>query len=109
MLTAANRPVTTSLIATPTFTGRPPSSSGCAGDRHQPADRLDDEVVAGLPGVGAGRAEPGDREVDEVRVELAGGRRRRSRAGEAAHPVVLDEDVRGADEPAEDLAARLAA
>ena len=28
MLTAANRPVATSLIATPTFTGRPPSSSG---------------------------------------------------------------------------------
>ena len=75
-----------------------------AGDRHQPADRLRDEVVAGLPGVRPGRPEPGDREVDEVRVELPEDVVAEPEPGEPADPVVLDEHVRVADEPAEDLA-----
>ena len=61
--------------------GRPsPVLVGRPRDRHQPADRLDHEVVARLRRIGAVGAEPRDREVDEVRVELAAARRRRTPA-----------------------------
>ncbi len=62
--------------------------------RHQPAHRLDDEVVAGPVGRGPVRPVPGDREVDEapgsgassvVVVE--------AEAREPTGPEVLDEDV----------------
>ena len=57
---------------------------GVTGDRHQPADRLDDEVVA-RAGRAAGpvRAVAADREVDEPRVEGPRARRRRTRAARA--------------------------
>ena len=42
----ASRPQTRSTTAAPTFSGRP---SGLAGDAHQPAHRLQQEVVAGQP------------------------------------------------------------
>ncbi len=40
---------------------------GFAGDAHQPAQGLDQEVVAGQLGAGALAAEAGDRAVDEAR------------------------------------------
>ena len=54
--TAPFSPVRTSLIATPTFVGPPPSVVGRAGDRHQPGLGLDHEVVAGPRRI---RAPPG--------------------------------------------------
>ena len=43
----ASLPVSTSTSATPAFVGSP---LRVAGDAHQPADRLDEEVVAGQRG-----------------------------------------------------------
>ncbi len=46
---------------------------GLAGERHDPAEALDHEVVAGARRVGAVLAEAGDRAGDEPRVEGAQG------------------------------------
>ena len=40
-----------------------------AGQVHDPAHALDDEVIAGACGIGAGLAEAGDRAIDEPRIE----------------------------------------
>ena len=57
-----------------------------AGDRHEPARGLDDEVVAGPVGGRADRPVAGDGEVDEARVQRARARRRRSRAARTRRP-----------------------
>ena len=46
---------------------------GLAGQVHDAAHALDDEVVAGAVGVGAVLAEAGDRAVDQPRVDRARG------------------------------------
>ena len=73
-------------------------------DRHQPADRLHDEVVAGLPRIRAVRAEAGDREVHEVRVERGERGVPEPEPGQPTDPVVLDQHVRRAEEAPQDLA-----
>ena len=67
--TAPSIPLTTSLIATPTLVGSPPSSSDAPGDRHQPARGLDHEVVAGPIRGGADRPVARDGQVDQRRVQ----------------------------------------
>ena len=73
-------------------------------DRHQPADRLDHEVVARLRRIGAVGAEPRDREVHEVRVELAERGVAEPERGHPADAVVLDQHVRPREEPTKHLA-----
>ena len=55
-----------SATATPTFCGSP---SRLAGQVHDAAHALDEEVVAGALGVGAGLAEAGHRAIDQARIE----------------------------------------
>ena len=85
--TAPSIPVTTSLIATPTFVGRPPSSSAAPVIDISPLDGLDDEVVArsiGGRAVGAVAARSrGGRGAGSARCER---RRRRSRAARSRRP-----------------------
>ena len=52
---------------------------GLAGQVHDPAHALDDEVVAGARRVGAVLAEAGDRAIDQPRVERLEARRNRAR------------------------------
>ena len=75
---------------------------GGAGDRHQPADGLDDEVVAGPVGRRAARSVARDREVDEPRVERPQRLVVEPEPGEAIAPEVLDQDVRVGQQPAQD-------
>ena len=88
--TAPNRPLTTSLIATPTFIGRP---SGSPVIDIEPAHGLDHEVVARLVGIRPARAEAADREVDQPRVQLAEHLVGEAELREAADAEVLDDDV----------------
>ena len=104
MLTAANRPVATSLIATPTLTGCPPSVSGWPVIDIRPPDRLRDEVVARLVRVRPVRPEPRDREMDEIRVDRLEGRVVEAEPREAADAGVLDDHVRGPQEASQDVA-----
>ena len=78
-----------------------------AGDRHQAARGLDDEVVARPVGGGSVGAVAGDGEVDEARIQPLELVVVEAEAGEAAGPEVLDEDVAAAEQPAQDLGARL--
>ena len=89
-----------SVIATPTLVGLAALLIGEAGDGHQPADGLGDEVVARLARVGSIRPVAGDRQVNETRVELgADGRRRSPSLAMPAGTEVLDQDVRPTDQP----------
>ena len=75
---------------------------GGAGDRHQPADGLDDEVVAGPVGRRAARSVARDREVDEPRVQGPERLVVEAEPGEAIAPEVLDQDVGVGQQPAQD-------
>ena len=74
-----------------------------AGDRHQPAHRLDEEIVARAVGIGPGLAEAGDRAVDQPGIDRAQILVAEPVAGEPAALVVLQQDVGGRDQPADDL------
>ena len=74
-----------------------------AGDRHQPAHRLDEEVVAGAVGIGPGLAEAGDRAVDQPRVDRAQALVVEPVAREPAPLVVLQQDVGGRHQPPDEL------
>src|SRR5207302_865383 len=65
---------------------------GLAGDRHQPALRLHDEVVSRALG-GPVPAEAGDRAVDDGRVALVDRRRAQTEPLSGAWPEVLEHDV----------------
>ena len=80
---------------------------GRSRDRHQAADRLHDEVVAGLGRVRAVRAEARDREVHEVGVDRRQGGVVEPEPREPADAVVLDQDVGLGQEAAKDAAAGL--
>jgi hypothetical protein len=68
-------------------------AAGLAGDVHDPAHRLDDEVVAGAGGVGTVLPEAGDRAVDDARVLRGDGGVVEAEPGEAADLEVLDHDI----------------
>ena len=76
-----------------------------AGDAHEAARALGDQVVAGARGVRPGLAEARDRAIDQARIDRA----RRSVVEavfrEAADLVVLDQDVGAAGEPADEALA----
>ncbi len=107
--TAPSSPVTTSVIATPSFVGWPPSPSEKPVIDISPADRLGDEVVARLRGVGSVGSVARDRKVHEARVQLAQRLLGQSQAIHSASPEVLDEHIRPTDQPAHHLAPLLAA
>ncbi len=71
---------------------------GCAGQVHDAAHALDQEIITGLGGAGAGLAEAGDRTIDEARVE--GGERWviEPVTGKAAELEIFDEHVGAGDE-----------
>jgi hypothetical protein len=73
---------------------------GVAGEAHQPADGLDDQVVAGQPGTLLTAAEAADRGVDDTRVGLGHGRVVEPEPRERARPEVLEHDVGAGDQPA---------
>ena len=83
-------PQTRSTTAAPTFSGAP---VGLAGDAHQPAHRLQQQVVAGQPGRALGRAEGGDRARDQPRVALAQRVAVEPPAGHQPGPEGLDQHV----------------
>ena len=64
-----------------------------AGDRHQPAHALDQEIVAGPGRVGAGLAEAGDGAIDQAGVDGAQAVVVEPVRLEAAHLEILDDDV----------------
>ena len=70
-----------------------------AGDAHDAAHGLRNQIVAGAARVGPRLAEAGDRTVDEARVERRKGGVVEAVLGEAAHFVVLDEDIGACGEP----------
>ena len=74
-----------------------------AGDRHQARFGLQHEVVTRAEGVRAGGAVPADREVHEVGVESLQGVVVQAETRQAAHPVVLEEHVRPAEQPPQDF------
>ena len=78
---------------------------GVAGDRHQAAAGLDDEVVAGLAGIGTADAVTADGDMHEIRVQSLQGILVEPEAGKAARAEVLDEHVPPADELPQHLAA----
>ena len=78
---------------------------GLAGDRHEPADRLDHEVVPGPVRRRSVGAVAADREVDEVGVQLPQRVVIETETSEGARPEILDEDVRVGQQPAQDLGA----
>ena len=94
------------MIATPTLRRLATLGVGEAGDRHQPGDGLDHEVVARPLGVGAGRPVAADRQVDEAAIERLERGVGEAQPLEAADPEVLDQDVGAADQAPQDLAHR---
>ena len=86
-------------MATPTFIGPPPGPSA-AGDAHQAAHALDEEVVAGAVAVGPGLAEAGDRAVDEPFVLLRQPRVVEPVPRERSDLVIFDEHIGARGQPA---------
>ena len=86
---------------------RPPRCLGSAGDRHQSRERLDDHVVGGPLGGGAGGAEAAHRRVHQPRVELAQALRGKPQPGQRAGTVVFHQHVGAADQPGQGRAAVL--
>ncbi len=80
-----------------------------AGQVHDAAHALDDEVVAGAVGVGAVLAEAADRAVDQPRILGAQGLVVEAEATESADLEVLDQHVGTAGERADDGASLLGA
>ena len=64
-----------------------------SGDAHQAGHALDDEIIAGAAGIGAGLAKAGDRTVDQARVECRKGGVIQPVLGEAADLEILDHDI----------------
>ena len=77
----------------------------CPGDRHEPARRLNDGVVAGPFGVGAVGPVARDRQVDESRVDPAQLGLVEPEPRKAADPEVLDDDVGTPEQPPQDVLA----
>ena len=105
-LTAPSIPVITSLIATPTFDRATTVLVRRAGDRHEAARGLDDEVVARSVRSRSVGAVAGDGEVDQARIQPLELVVIEAEAREATRPEVLDQDVAAAEEPPQDLGAR---
>src|SRR5437899_298386 len=76
-----------------------------AGDAHQPAHALEDEVVARTVRAGAGLAEPGDRAVDDARIDSPQIGVSETVFCEAADLVVLEQHVALRGERARDALA----
>jgi enoyl-CoA hydratase/carnithine racemase len=74
-------------------------------DRHEPARRLDDRVIARPVGIGAVRAVSGDREVDQARVEPLELHVVEPEPCEPADAEILDHDVGPAEQPPQDFLA----
>ena len=66
---------------------------GLAGDRHEAAEALDDEVVAGARRIGAAVPEAGDGAIDQPPVDLLQAGVIEAVSGQRAGPVVLDQHV----------------
>ncbi len=64
-----------------------------AGDAHDPAHRLRDQIEAAAMAVGSGPAKAGERAVDQARIALAQLLVVEAELRERARPVVLDHDV----------------
>ena len=75
---------------------------GVARDRHEPADRLDHEVVAGPIGRRPGGPVAADREMDELGVDGVERLVIEAEPREPAGPEVLDEHVGVLERPAQD-------
>src|SRR5260221_2873906 len=76
-----------------------------AGDAHEAAHRLGDEVEGGAVAVGAAGTEAGDVAIDEIGLELFQPRRPKPHLFEDSRPVVLDQHVALGDKPCQDVAA----
>ena len=70
-----------------------------AGDAHDAAHGLRDQIVAGAVRVGPRLAEAGDRAVDQAGVHFLERGVIEAVLGEAAHLVVLDQHIRALDQP----------
>ena len=79
-----------------------------AGDAHEPALALNDDVERGPIGVRAVESPAGDGDVDKARVRLEERGRREAEVIHGPRAQILDDHVRSAGEPFEDLAAFLA-
>ncbi len=105
--TVAYMPVERSATATPTLSGAPPGrSSRFAGDAHQAAHRLDDEVVTRDVAHRPGLPETGDRAIDESGVDRAQLLVAEVVAREVARLVILDQHIALRREPARDVLSR---
>ena len=82
-----------------------PVGFGRPGDRHEPACRLNDRVVAGTFGVGAMGPVARDGQVDESRVDPAQLGLVEPEPREATDPEVLDDDVGTPEQPPQDVLA----
>jgi hypothetical protein len=78
-------------------------TAGVAGDAHDAAHRLRDQVEAGPFRPGPGLAEARDAGINEARVAGAERRVVDPEARRDARPIVLDDDVGAGGEPAEEL------
>ena len=72
-----------------------------AGDAHEPAHRLDDDVERGAIGVRAVQSPAGHRRVDEAWVPVEQLARIEAEVAHRAGPQVLDDDVRARGQPPE--------
>ena len=102
---AARMPQVMSVSGAPHFDRRP--AGPLAGDAHDAAHRLRDQVEAAAMTVGTGASEAGERAVDQPRIALPQVLIVEAQLGERAGPVVLDHDVGVLQQPAQHAFAAL--
>ena len=101
---AARMPAVMSESGAPHFTGGP--SGPLAGEAHDAAHRLGDEVEAAPVLVGPGAAEAGQRAVDQAGIVLAQILVAEAEALHRARREILDQHVGDGDQPAQHLRRR---